>query len=156
MVLSACDTGQGGSYLSGQGVYGLRQSLPSRWSRTLVTSLWQVSDAATKADDYQKATEGRAKLAAIQKAPMKQMRTQANTRQHYWRNRFWWLGVMVRCGPLPVPFTIDNSIISRTALASQVDDHASSWKPFCIPVVCLLEFPGTTSFLTFFDRPSDH
>ena len=47
----------------GQGVYGSLQSLPNAGAETLVTSLWQVSDAATgklmTLRTQPKATEGK-------------------------------------------------------------------------------------------------
>lgn len=46
VVLSACDTGQGGLSI-GQGIYGLRRAFLVAGAETLVTSLWRVADDAT-------------------------------------------------------------------------------------------------------------
>jgi CHAT domain-containing protein len=85
VVLSACDTGQGDLSV-GQGVYGLRRSFLVAGAETLVTSLWQVSDAATgklMTLYYQKLLkEKKGRLAAMQEA-MKQMRTQYK-HPYYW------------------------------------------------------------------------
>jgi hypothetical protein len=47
VVLSACDSARGDARL-GQGVYGLRRALFAAGAETVVSSLWQVDDEATR------------------------------------------------------------------------------------------------------------
>ena len=85
VVLSACDTGQG-ELSVGQGVYGLRRAFLVAGAETLVTSLWQVSDAATgKLMElyYQKLLKDRkGRLEGMQEA-MKEMRAKYG-HPYYW------------------------------------------------------------------------
>ena len=85
VVLSACDTGQG-ELSVGQGVYGLRRAFLVAGAETLVTSLWQVSDAATgelMELYYQKLlAEKMGRLEGMQQA-MKEMRHKHH-HPYYW------------------------------------------------------------------------
>jgi tetratricopeptide (TPR) repeat protein len=85
VVLSACDTGRG-ELSVGQGVYGLRRAFVVAGAETLVTSLWQVSDAATgklMGKYYQKLLkEKKGRLQGMQEA-MKEMREKYK-HPYYW------------------------------------------------------------------------
>ena len=85
VVLSACDTGQG-ELSVGQGVYGLRRAFLVAGAETLVTSLWQVNDAATgklMQKYYQKLLkEKKGRLEGMQEA-MKEIR-EKYTHPYYW------------------------------------------------------------------------
>ena len=49
VVLSACNTGRGGADVTGEGVVGLSRSFSVAGVPSILVSLWEVDDAATKA-----------------------------------------------------------------------------------------------------------
>lgn len=70
VVLSACETGRG-TIRKGEGVYGLRRALLVAGAESLLSSLWRVSDQATRdlmVSFYQGLLRGRGRAAALQEA----------------------------------------------------------------------------------------
>jgi CHAT domain-containing protein len=76
VVLSACQTGLGEVH-TGEGVYGLRRAFLYAGARALVTSLFEVPDAETRAlmgRFYGGLHAGRGKLAALHEAQLQMLR----------------------------------------------------------------------------------
>jgi CHAT domain-containing protein len=91
VVLSACETGLG-EVASGEGVYGLRRALVLAGAQTQVTSLWQVSDQATRklmVDFYQRLLRGEGRSAALRAA---QSSMRADPR---YQHPYYWAGFIV-------------------------------------------------------------
>lgn len=86
VVLSACSTGVGESTV-GAGVYGLRRAFAIAGAQTLVMSLWNVDDDATRAlmtVFYRALAAGTPRGEALRQAQL-QLRTQpAFVRPYYW------------------------------------------------------------------------
>src|SRR4029079_6266610 len=72
VVLSACETGVG-KVTNGEGVYGLRRALVIARAESLVMTLWQVDDFATKdlmAGFYKKLAAGKPRSAALREVQL--------------------------------------------------------------------------------------
>jgi CHAT domain-containing protein len=86
VVMSACETGVG-KISNGDGVYGLRRALVIAGAESLVMSLWQVDDDATRdlmSGYYRKLQAGRGRSAALREV---QLELQSNPRYahpYYW------------------------------------------------------------------------
>jgi CHAT domain-containing protein len=86
VVLSACETGLG-DIENGEGVYGLRRALVLAGAQTQVTSLWKVSDDATRrlmVDYYQRLQQGEGRSAALQSAQQAMLATPERAHPYYW------------------------------------------------------------------------
>jgi CHAT domain-containing protein len=86
VVLSACDTGIG-DVQNGEGVYGLRRALILAGAQTSVTSLWKVSDDATRklmTDYYQRLLNGEGRAAALRHAQLKVLSDPDFSHPYYW------------------------------------------------------------------------
>jgi CHAT domain-containing protein len=96
-VLSACQTGLG-DVQTGEGVFGLQRAFILAGAKTVVMSLWEVPDDATRAlmeDFYRRLLDGEPRAAALQAAQQDLRRT--HPEPYFW-GAFVCLG---NPGPLP-------------------------------------------------------
>lgn len=90
VVLSACETGVG-RVTNGDGVYGLRRALVIAGAESLVMSLWQVDDLATKdlmAGYYARLKAGRGRSSAL-----RDVQLELSARKEY-AHPFYWAGFL--------------------------------------------------------------
>jgi CHAT domain-containing protein len=86
VVLSACDSAIG-DVQNGEGVYGLRRALVLAGAQTQITSLWKVSDEATRVlmvDYYQRLLKGEGRSAALLHAQQAMMANPNSSHPYYW------------------------------------------------------------------------
>ncbi|HEY5950396.1 MAG TPA: CHAT domain-containing protein, partial [Kofleriaceae bacterium] len=86
VVLSACETGVG-KVSNGEGVYGLRRSLVIAGAESLVMTLWQVDDFATKdlmAGYYKKLAAGKPRSAALREIQLELAAQEKYAHPFYW------------------------------------------------------------------------
>ena len=86
VVLSACDTGNG-KVTNGEGVYGLRRALVIAGAESLVMTLWQVDDLATRdlmAGYYQRLKAGRPRSSALRDIQLEIGAREKYTHPYYW------------------------------------------------------------------------
>lgn len=86
VVLSACETGVG-KVTNGDGVYGLRRALVIAGAESLVMSLWQVDDVATKdlmAGYYTKLKAGRGRSSALRDIQLELAARKEYAHPFYW------------------------------------------------------------------------
>ncbi len=86
VVLSACETGVG-KVTNGDGVYGLRRALVIAGAESLVMSLWQVDDLATKdlmAGYYAKLKAGRGRSSALRDIQLELSARKEYAHPFYW------------------------------------------------------------------------
>jgi CHAT domain-containing protein len=86
VVLSACDSGVG-DVQNGEGVYGLRRALVLAGAQTQITSLWKVSDAATRllmVDYYRRLLKGEGRSAALRRAQQSMLADPKLSHPYFW------------------------------------------------------------------------
>jgi CHAT domain-containing protein len=86
VVLSACETGVG-KITNGDGVYGLRRALVIAGAESLVMSLWQVDDAATRdlmAGFYARLAAGAPRSSALREIQLKLLSKPRYAHPYYW------------------------------------------------------------------------
>jgi CHAT domain-containing protein len=86
VVLSACETGVG-KVTNGDGVYGLRRALVIAGAESLVMSLWQVDDFATKelmSGYYSKLEAGKSRSSALREVQLELAANQKYAHPFYW------------------------------------------------------------------------
>jgi CHAT domain-containing protein len=87
VVVSACQTGRG-QLLSGEGIVGLSRAFLCAGARTVIVSLWNVSDNSTSQlmkDFYTKLIGGLGNAAALREAKLRMLGSNKVTRHpHYW------------------------------------------------------------------------
>jgi CHAT domain-containing protein len=86
VVLSACDSGVG-EVQNGEGVYGLRRALALAGAQTQITSLWKVSDEATRqlmVDYYRRLLQGEGRSAALRSAQRMKLASEAISHPYIW------------------------------------------------------------------------
>ena len=86
VVLSACETGVG-KVTNGDGVYGLRRALVIAGAESLVMSLWQVDDVATRdlmAGYYARLTAGKPRSSALREVQLEIQGKPKYAHPYYW------------------------------------------------------------------------
>ncbi|MDX2091970.1 MAG: CHAT domain-containing protein [Kofleriaceae bacterium] len=86
VVLSACETGVG-KVTNGDGVYGLRRALVIAGAESLVMSLWQVDDIATKelmSGYYAKLDAGKPRSSALREVQLELAANKTYAHPFYW------------------------------------------------------------------------
>jgi CHAT domain-containing protein len=86
VVMSACETGVG-KITNGDGVYGLRRAFVIAGAESLVMSLWEVDDAATRDlmdGYYKKLKSGLGRSAALQAVQQQMHATPKYAHPYYW------------------------------------------------------------------------
>jgi CHAT domain-containing protein len=86
VVLSACETGVG-KVTNGDGVYGLRRALVIAGAESLVMSLWQVDDEATKelmVGYYGRLATGKSRSSALREIQLQLLARDKYKHPYYW------------------------------------------------------------------------
>ncbi len=90
VVVSACQTGRG-QLLSGEGIVGLSWAFLRAGARSVVVSLWNVTDISTSQlmkNFYQNMTDGLSNSAALRKAKLQMLNSGKGTNHPYYWSAF--------------------------------------------------------------------
>lgn len=86
VVLSACETGLG-EVRNGEGVFGLRRAFAIAGAQSEVTSLWKVSDQATRdlmVAYYERLLAGEGRSEALRQVQLAMLASGAHAHPYYW------------------------------------------------------------------------
>jgi CHAT domain-containing protein/tetratricopeptide (TPR) repeat protein len=86
VVLSACETGLG-EVRNGEGVFGLRRAFVVAGAETLLMSLWQVADEATKdlmTSYYSRLSKGEQRAEALRQAQLVMIKDEKTRHPFFW------------------------------------------------------------------------
>ena len=86
VVLSACETGVG-KVAQGEGVYGLRRALVIAGAESMLMSLWQVDDNATRdlmTGYYRRLERGKGRSEALRLSQLRMLRSEDYRHPYYW------------------------------------------------------------------------
>ena len=86
VVLSACETGLG-EVRNGEGVFGLRRAFVVAGAETLLMSLWQVADDATKdlmTSYYSRLSKGESRADALRQAQLAMLKDEKTKQPFFW------------------------------------------------------------------------
>lgn len=86
VVLSACETGLG-EVRNGEGVFGLRRAFVVAGAETLLMSLWQVADEATKdlmTSYYSRLSKGEPRAEALRQAQLAMLKDAKTAHPFFW------------------------------------------------------------------------
>jgi CHAT domain-containing protein len=86
VVMSACETGVG-KIAQGEGVYGLRRALVIAGAESMLMSLWQVDDAATRdlmTGYYRRLKQKKGRSEALRLTQIKMLRSSDYSHPYYW------------------------------------------------------------------------
>jgi len=86
VILSACETGVG-EIRNGEGVFGLRRAFMTAGAETLIMSLWQVEDDATRqlmVEYHRRLARGEGRAEALRQAEIALMRDPAHSHPFFW------------------------------------------------------------------------
>lgn len=102
VVLSACETGLG-DVSAGEGVYGLRRALSIAGAQTILMSLWEVDDEATRdlmIGYYQHMAAGEGRAEALRTSQLALLHDKKHT------HPFYWAAFLASGDPRPVDFAV--------------------------------------------------